>query len=372
MNTRAAAAAVAILAASALGGEKVTHVGTIEVGYPLRKVVAHPERAEAYGITAGGAVVFMSRDTLSVEKVILTGRVIRDIDVHPDGRHLTVLDNVTGDIWNQPPSVYVLSYDLDTRLQSGILFADAPLYQMAHAANGNISGTSTNQSLEGYIVNGTTGERLSLIHFGYCNGEEWDDPSVFMANADGTRLYRTDTGLSSITIHVLDTSSDTISILDERNVGSYQEEPVFINSTSTSLYVGDIRLDPDDLSVVLGAFPENIWAATGDDRLCFAKGHVYQPTWGTALQAMPVDFDSIAIGENDRYLYCFDKGLLQLHVLRVNCAADTNGDGVIDSRDVILFLGLWAGSDPDGDFNADGVINTQDVLAYLNAFAAGC
>jgi len=54
------------------------------------------------------------------------------------------------------------------------------------------------------------------------------------------------------------------------------------------------------------------------------------------------------------------------------CRADFNGDGEVNTLDVLAFLNAWAAGDPSADFNGDGVINTLDVLAFLNAWAAGC
>ena len=55
-----------------------------------------------------------------------------------------------------------------------------------------------------------------------------------------------------------------------------------------------------------------------------------------------------------------------------SCAADFNGDGSVNTLDVLAFLNAWVGGDQSADFNGDGTINTLDVLAFLNAWAAGC
>ena len=54
------------------------------------------------------------------------------------------------------------------------------------------------------------------------------------------------------------------------------------------------------------------------------------------------------------------------------CRADINGDGVVDTRDVLQYLGAWVLQDPSADWNRDGTINTIDFLAFLNDWAAGC
>ena len=54
------------------------------------------------------------------------------------------------------------------------------------------------------------------------------------------------------------------------------------------------------------------------------------------------------------------------------CIGDFNGDGTVNTLDVLAFLNAWAASDPRADINGDGTVNTLDVLAFLNAWAAGC
>ena len=54
------------------------------------------------------------------------------------------------------------------------------------------------------------------------------------------------------------------------------------------------------------------------------------------------------------------------------CPADFNGDGSVDSRDVLAFLNTWAAGDSSADFNSDGVINTMDVIDFLNAWNEPC
>ncbi len=65
------------------------------------------------------------------------------------------------------------------------------------------------------------------------------------------------------------------------------------------------------------------------------------------------------------------------HQMRVNvsdvaCRADFNGDGSVNTLDVLAFLNAWSAGEPGGDFNGDGTINTLDVLAFLNAWSTGC
>jgi hypothetical protein len=54
------------------------------------------------------------------------------------------------------------------------------------------------------------------------------------------------------------------------------------------------------------------------------------------------------------------------------CVADFNGDGNVNTVDVLAFLNAWSAGDSSADINGDGNVNTQDVLAFLNLWNAGC
>lgn len=54
------------------------------------------------------------------------------------------------------------------------------------------------------------------------------------------------------------------------------------------------------------------------------------------------------------------------------CAADFNGDGSVDTRDVISYLNAWSVKDESADTNGDGVVDTRDFIAYLNLWTDGC
>ncbi len=54
------------------------------------------------------------------------------------------------------------------------------------------------------------------------------------------------------------------------------------------------------------------------------------------------------------------------------CVADFNGDGIVNTQDVILFLNAWVAGEASADINGDGAVNTLDFILYLNLWTAGC
>jgi len=59
-------------------------------------------------------------------------------------------------------------------------------------------------------------------------------------------------------------------------------------------------------------------------------------------------------------------------LLGEGCRADFNGDGSVNTLDVLAFLNAFASDDSGADFDGNGVVDSRDVLAFLNVWAAGC
>lgn len=54
------------------------------------------------------------------------------------------------------------------------------------------------------------------------------------------------------------------------------------------------------------------------------------------------------------------------------CAADANGDGMLNVLDFVAFQQLWQAGDPQADCNADGLYNVLDFVCFQTLFQAGC
>lgn len=55
-----------------------------------------------------------------------------------------------------------------------------------------------------------------------------------------------------------------------------------------------------------------------------------------------------------------------------DCIADFNGDGTVNTVDVLSYLNKWAAKDASADINGDGTVNTLDFILFLNLWNEGC
>lgn len=54
------------------------------------------------------------------------------------------------------------------------------------------------------------------------------------------------------------------------------------------------------------------------------------------------------------------------------CVADFNGDGIVDTRDLVTFLNAWSAKEISADLNKDGIIDDGDFKMFLNFWRNGC
>ena len=118
---------------------------------------------------------------------------------------------------------------------------------------------------------------------------------------------------------------------------------------------------------------------TGHKRRSRARQGMYSPGDETEAAydqfgAVSISGDTAVVGAHQYATTGWDggPGFACVFDLHCGCAADFNGDGVVDTRDFIAFLSAWAAGDTSADFDGNGTIDTRDFIAYLNLWAAGC
>jgi outer membrane protein assembly factor BamB len=106
-----------------------------------------------------------------------------------------------------------------------------------------------------------------------------------------------------------------------------------------------------------------------DDGRFYSFDADLSPRWDVAVQN--INIGAPAIGQEGALVVCGIGN--DVRVYRTDrCFADFNGDGLVDTRDVLAFLNAWAAGDSSADANGDGTIDTRDVIAFLNVWNLGC
>ena len=53
-----------------------------------------------------------------------------------------------------------------------------------------------------------------------------------------------------------------------------------------------------------------------------------------------------------------------------SCLGDVNGDGWVDSADLLSVISAWGTADEVADLNADGIVDSMDLLEVISGWGA--
>lgn len=131
------------------------------------------------------------------------------------------------------------------------------------------------------------------------------------------------------------------------------------------------QVDYTNDDVILG------FAGLGEAVLLLREGQMLDLGDGDSRTVFDFDLESELTDDGRVYVWAeFTDGARAVLELTVPepaaCTADLNGDGLVDTRDFIAFLGAWAAGEPIADWDENGLVDTRDFLAYLGDWAAGC
>jgi hypothetical protein len=159
----------------------------------------------------------------------------------------------------------------------------------------------------------------------------------------------------------------------------FKPSAIAIDTAGGKIYWTDYVIDVvQRANLADGSDIELLWGA-GSNRnprgiaLDLSEGKVY---WG-----QDIDFEGTGgrmmrmnLDGSEPEIFLDDVGLVNYIAIveSEGCVGDWNGDGSVDTRDVIAFLNEWAAGDEDADVNGDGAVDTRDVIAFLNAWVDGC
>ena len=132
--------------------------------------------------------------------------------------------------------------------------------------------------------------------------------------------------------------------------------------------------DSDRLTVEISNDDGAIWTlvetvadSIGWTEVNFSPADLVDPTAEVRVRFSATDNPNNSITEA-----AVDAFRVFAYVCTKSCPADFNGDGSVDTQDVLAFTNAWSKRDRSADFNQDGAVNTRDMIAFLNAWAAGC
>ncbi len=195
-----------------------------------------------------------------------------------------------------------------------------------------------------------TGDTVDMYKITIC------DPANFSATTTVPA-----TGFEDTQLFLFDASGNGVEMNDDDPFGMGELTSRLDNSfvtTAGDYYIAVSHYDIDPSNSI----PESIWADTPFNVVrapdgALNGGDITLASWDDTVAstfAYGIEFTGV----------CFPGG--------GGCAADFNGDTVVDFFDYLDFVDAFSAQDPTADFNGDTVIDFFDYLDFVDAFSAGC
>jgi hypothetical protein len=231
--------------------------------------------------------------------------------------------------------------------------------------NSDPNGTPSNTTIEGNLIahNETSGVRI--------------------LNAGSGRVTRNairDNGGLGIDLGVIGVQPNDPLDADTGPNG-LQNYPVLASATVRG---GNVEVVGELRSMASRAYVVELFASVGCDASGYGEGarylgSVHVTTDGSGVapvaallnaavgagESVTATATEVASGYTSEFSAC-------VTATAASCAADFNGDGVVDLFDYLDFVSVFADGGAQADFNADTVVDFFDYLDFVAAFSAGC
>jgi hypothetical protein len=180
----------------------------------------------------------------------------------------------------------------------------------------------------------------------------------------GTSSFEHESDVASLAI--ADSTSSLEAVFDVTGPIEY----MVVGHVGASLGGGDFAFVHSSVSLVRQDDDETVFefgVSHEDEPHSFELGGELAP--GTyRLQAATTSFLDDGDAELAHGAGSFDFELF----LTGGCAADFNGDGVLNILDFVAFQNAFVAGDPDADCDGNGALNVLDFVCFQGLFQAGC
>lgn len=366
-------------------------------------------------IFTGSGLMAPSAMAINGDQIVMTGRFRGSKEINPS---ITITSFNLDD-------VFLASFDLDGTCEWAYGFGGSSNdqgMQVGFDGAGNIilaaiirNSVSLDPAGLADPIPGTTSNRMAFASYtptgeynwGHINGDGTTYVSDIQAlNENEFLLYGRFSNANSFgapgeEITLTSEGFDDLFLLRYNNAGAIQEafiavggiqdeEPGELVVTDSAVYLtGGAHneaqfFSSDSVPAAIPSFFQTAFIARYDHNLNYEEAFVAGGQGSSFVRSVVFGLESwyavggfsITLGADDLNLASNggdDGFLLKLGPSPEACPADLNGDGMINSGDLLILLSnLGCNENCNGDLNNDGSVNISDILLFLSQFGGNC
>lgn len=277
----------------------------IDVGVNLVRMIVDPSRPYIYALDQiNNSLLFINKETKSVEKTIFIGSSPTDIDINLDYSRAYVANF---------GSTQIAVVDLDSQEKIDDLFVnteagtwDGNPYSVVWLKGNYLAYTSEDQWNNIKVVDAETG---SLVSFGGSIHSPFLDTSP-----ERDIIYAVDGG-DVIRFNV--SASGELNEVDETSASNGWGREMVVSRNGTYIFRGRNKFLANNLSSVLGGFGENIYACNEDGSVAIGETKVWNGTDFSIISILPVESTLMLMDTDDETVMIYDNNTSKIYLVKI-------------------------------------------------------
>ncbi len=282
----------------------------IDLGVNIVRMIIDPERPYIYALDRiNNSLLFINKDTKTVEKTIFAGSKPSDIDIS--------LDNSKAYVANYG-SNQIAVVDLETQEIVNNLFVEVGTwdggnpYRLACLADDKIVFVSENQWVNIKLVSAINGSTIStVLGNAYYPG--------LLTNSSGTIVFVTESGSSGSEIIRYDLTGDMLNKVDQSDAGSANGlRDGSISGNDTYIFHLGSKYLTHNLSTKLGSFSEKIIDCNYDGSIAIGEEYIWDAETFSIIKPLPVSSSILRLDNDDNTIYIYDNNTSKIYITTIN------------------------------------------------------
>lgn len=282
----------------------------INLGVNIVRMILDPSRPYIYALDQiNNSLLFINKNSKSVEKTIFVGSSPSDIDIN--------LDNSKAYVANYGSS-QIAVIDLETQEKIDDIFVDTQAgtwdgnpYRLSCLAGDKLCYTSEDQWNNLKVVDANTGAFISVTASVYQPG--------LLTNSAQNQLFVTESGSSgseAIRFNFDGTTLDQVSSSSSQiNYSGIRD--ACISDDDLVLFYNGNKLLTNNLQSNLGTFSEKIIDCNSDGSIGIGEENIWNAETFSIIKPLPVSSDIIRLDHDDNTIYIYDTNSSKIYITTV-------------------------------------------------------
>jgi len=270
----------------------------INVGDPVTKMICDPTQHYVYAVSSSANRLYRI-DTQAgvIDRNIFIGSMPTDLAIDTQTNRLYVATFGATEIG-------VVDLATFTR-QNPLIVASSP-YEIEVGRPGRLYYVGEDQWQYGHVVDTLAGTELTQYKFGH------DYEGDIEITADGSKLYRANSALSSAAMTVFNTSQEPVARIDGtadyEYPGSNAQRNLYLTKDEQYLIYKNFLVDANNVHHILGTYGESVYLASQNADYVFGSSKIWNGKEFTALQTLPFTSTVMSLSGDETWFFAYDSG----------------------------------------------------------------